>query len=420
MTSQRTRAALQLAGDATCLGCILATGTPMRNGRPCNLYPLLVGIRHPIARNKLEYDKTYCAAKKTKFVAWDTSGASNLPQLRAAIGPSLMRKTKEECLDIPLLTRRAVHVDVAAADMAEYDALLDDMRREVKLQHAAPGGSKARGGGASALELMSRLRVFTSKAKVPGTAAVVRAELRRCPDPVVVFVWFKETAAMLLAALAEPAATSAAGAEKALRCASLTGDMVKHELRAAVVDRFQNGDLDVLVCTYGVGSVGLTLTRSHTVVLLDRPWTPGDASQAEDRVRRIGQRASQVDSIWIEAFSLDQKLDTMLASKASNTAKVLVAPAVSSSCSGTRAPADPRRHPGGPPTKTIKDFFGGPGQQGQARTAISSSSSSSSSTAAAARPAADSTTPPVADLFGDAEMEVETESITSLVFKELL
>jgi hypothetical protein len=203
LTSQRTRAALQLAGDATCLGCILATGTPMRNGRPCNLYPLLVGIRHPIARNKLEYDKTYCAAKKTKFVAWDTSGASNLPQLRAAIGPSLMRKTKEECLDIPLLTRRAVHVDVAAADMAEYDALLDDMRREVKLQHAAPGGSKARGGGVSALELMSRLRVFTSNAKVPGTAAVVRAELRRCPDPVVVFVWFKETAAMLLAALAE-------------------------------------------------------------------------------------------------------------------------------------------------------------------------------------------------------------------------
>jgi hypothetical protein len=260
LTSQRTRAALQLAGDATCLGCILATGTPMRNGRPCNLYPLLVGIRHPIARNKLEYDKTYCAAKKTKFVAWDTSGASNLPQLRAAIGPSLMRKTKEECLDIPLLTRRAVHVDVDPADMAEYDALLDDMRREVKLQHA---GGKARGGGASALELMSRLRVFTSKAKVPGAAAVVRAELRRCPDPVVVFVWFKETAAMLLAALAEPVATSAAGDKKALRCASLTGDMVKHEMRAAVVDRFQNGDLDVLVCTYGVGSVGLTLTRSH-------------------------------------------------------------------------------------------------------------------------------------------------------------
>jgi hypothetical protein len=27
---------------------------------------------------------------------------------------------------------------------------------------------------------------------------------------------------------------------------------------------------DVLICSFGVGSVGLTLTRSHTVILLDR------------------------------------------------------------------------------------------------------------------------------------------------------
>jgi SNF2 family DNA or RNA helicase len=56
-----------------------------------------------------------------------------------------------------------------------------------------------------------------------------------------------------------------------------------------MVDRFQMGMIDVLICTFGVGSTGITLTRSHTVILLDRPWTPGDTAQAEDRVRRIGQ-----------------------------------------------------------------------------------------------------------------------------------
>ena len=401
---------LQLTGDASCIGCLLATGTPMRNGRPCNLYPLLVGIRHPVARKKIEYDKTYCAARKTKFVAWDTSGASNLPQLRAAIGPSLMRKTKEECLDIPLLTRRTVHVDVAAGAMAEYDALLDEMRREVKQQHAAPGGGKM--GGGSALELMSRLRVFTSKAKVTGAAAVVRAELQRCPDPVVVFVWFKETVAMLLEALAAP------GTDGPLRCVSLTGDVVRHEVRTAVVDRFQGGELDVLVCTYGVGAVGLTLTRSHTVVLLDRPWTPGDASQAEDRVRRIGQRSDQVDSIWIEAFSLDQKLDAMLASKASNTAKVLVAPAPAPA-QAPAAAVNAKRHAAAP-TKTIKDFFSGTG----------TSASAASGCITVAPPPAIAISgeggqgarrlSPASDLFGDAEMEVETDSVASLVFKQLL
>ena len=73
--------------------------------------------------------------------------------------------------------------------------------------------------------------------------------------------------------------------------------------RQKLVDSFQKGEIDVLICSFGVGSTGITLTRSHTVVLLDRlvkiiygwrgvcymcpccsigrPWTPGDVMQAE-------------------------------------------------------------------------------------------------------------------------------------------
>ena len=68
----------------------------------------------------------------------------------------------------------------------------------------------------------------------------------------------------------------------------------------------------VLVCTFGVGSVGLTLTRSHRVVLMDRPWTPGDVMQAEDRIRRIGQRHAEIISFWVTAFDFDDKLDDLL------------------------------------------------------------------------------------------------------------
>ena len=42
-----------------------------------------------------------------------------------------------------------------------------------------------------------------------------------------------------------------------------------------MVDQFQSGNIDVLICTYGVGATGITLTRANTVILLDRPWTPG-------------------------------------------------------------------------------------------------------------------------------------------------
>ena len=66
----------------------------MKNGRPANLYPLLVAIRHPISYNKIEYEKRYCNAKKTQFCPWDINGASNLLELKAKVGNSLLRKTK--------------------------------------------------------------------------------------------------------------------------------------------------------------------------------------------------------------------------------------------------------------------------------------------------------------------------------------
>lgn len=84
------------------------------------------------------------------------------------------------------------------------------------------------------------------------------------------------------------------------------------------MDNFQNGLIDVLVCTYGVGATGITLTASHTVILHDRPWTPGDVKQAEDRICRIGQKSSIVSSIWItggDAFPVDDKLDALLQNK---------------------------------------------------------------------------------------------------------
>ena len=108
------------------------------------------------------------------------------------------------------------------------------------------------------------------------------------------------------------------------------------------MDDFQEGLIDVLVCTFGVGSVGLTLTRSHRVILMDRPWTPGDVMQAEDRIRRIGQKHHEIYSYWITSFDFDERLDKLLESKEANSHKVLTdkvkrswfdkAPRVSKSC----------------------------------------------------------------------------------------
>jgi len=64
----------------------------------------------------------------------------------------------------------------------------------------------------------------------------------------------------------------------------------KTKNRSAVVKEFQNSDtIKVLICTYQVASVGLTLTAANTVIYADFPYREADLKQALDRVYRIGQ-----------------------------------------------------------------------------------------------------------------------------------
>jgi SNF2 family DNA or RNA helicase len=52
------------------------------------------------------------------------------------------------------------------------------------------------------------------------------------------------------------------------------------------------------------------------------PWTPGDALQAEDRVRRIGQ-TKNVRSIWMTAFDIDEQIDNLIEHKSQNASTVV-------------------------------------------------------------------------------------------------
>jgi SNF2 family DNA or RNA helicase len=69
----------------------------------------------------------------------------------------------------------------------------------------------------------------------------------------------------------------------------ITGDVSGLD-RSAAVARFQSGQARIFLGTIAAGGEGITLTRSSTVVFLDRDWSPARNSQAEDRLHRIGQK----------------------------------------------------------------------------------------------------------------------------------
>jgi len=284
--SQRGKKFLELCRSTYCKAKLLLTGTPMKNGRPINLLPLLQAIRHPIVDNRREYEKRYCAAKRTRWCPWDTSGASNLGELQEKIRDFVFRRTKRECLDLPEKIRVFVPVEVSNTVMEEYN----------KAKKAAIDAYNPYENGA-ALVLMSELRKAASKAKIEHAIRMVE-ELLEQGEQVVIFTEFIETAKTL---------------HQKLGGCLLIGETPQHE-RQALVDLFQSGQEKIFISTSGAGGVGINLTAAQSVILIDRPLTSGDVAQCEDRCHRIGAKGAVI-CYWLQFDSIDTKIDKLLAEK---------------------------------------------------------------------------------------------------------
>src|SRR6476469_5100253 len=78
----------------------LLTGTPLTN-RPRDLFNLLRCVGRPAARSFLSFAKRYCDAYKNDY-GWVTNGASNLEELNLLMKEVMLRRKKDEVLDLPL------------------------------------------------------------------------------------------------------------------------------------------------------------------------------------------------------------------------------------------------------------------------------------------------------------------------------
>jgi superfamily II DNA or RNA helicase len=160
------------------------------------------------------------------------------------------------------------------------------------------------------LGAVQKVRAVCAHAKVDATVELAKVILNQEPA-VVIFSNFAEAAKQVKCKLES----------SGWPCCLLTGETPQKK-RQDLVDKFQSGLASVFICTFGAGGVGLTLTAASSIILLDRPWTPGETRQAEDRIRRIGQ-TKPCKSYWMRSFELDRQIDGVLASKNETASAVL-------------------------------------------------------------------------------------------------
>lgn len=294
--SKRTERLITLAHHENCLATWLLTGTPIKNGRPINLYPLLCAVEHPLAADRWQYQKYFCNAHhkpigKNKSV-WDTTGAAHLDELAKKTENCILRRTKQECLtELPAKTRLYKAVELEPKEATAYQKQLKELVENYRAR-AKEGKVDA---DAEALVTLNYLRKVGSEFKVNAAIALAE-ELLEQGEQVVIFTEFLESAKAIHEAL---------GGEL------LTGESKD---RQAMVDRFQAGESKVFVGTIKAGGVGLTLTAASNVILVDRAWTSGDCEQAEDRCHRLGQ-TNAVFATWLQMGDIDKAIDSLLIEK---------------------------------------------------------------------------------------------------------
>ncbi len=93
--------------------------------------------------------------------------------------------------------------------------------------------------------------------------------------------------------------------------------------RQALVDRFQAGEIEVLVLSLKAGGTGLNLTTATQVIHYDRWWNPAVEDQATDRAYRIGQDRPVTVHRLVTEGTVEDKVARLLAHKRALAEKVI-------------------------------------------------------------------------------------------------
>jgi SWI/SNF-related matrix-associated actin-dependent regulator 1 of chromatin subfamily A len=275
---------------------LFLTGTPIVN-RPVELWPLIQAT-NPSGLGRIgfmRYAARFCDAKKTHF-GWDFSGASNLDELQRILRESVMvRRLKADVLtELPAKRRQIMVMPVTDPDIR------DTLRAELEAYDAyEDAGLKER---TAAFNKLSDLRHRTALAKVPTALEHIRGMLEET-DKLVVFAHHHDVIETLRVGLQEYGAVSLTGEDSG-------------RARQEAVDRFQgNPGTRVFIGSIQAAGLGLTLTAAQTVVFVELDWVPGNMTQAEDRLHRIGQTGSVLVQHLVLNDSLDARMRTILVEK---------------------------------------------------------------------------------------------------------
>jgi SNF2 family DNA or RNA helicase len=266
-TAQRTKLINDIAKKVDRLW--LLTGTPMTS-RPMDYFNLLSLIESPVAKNWMAYAIRYCNGYQFNVggrKVWNVTGSSNLEELRDRTSPLVLRRLKENVLDLPDKIITPVYLRLKSKQyeevMGEYYDWYDKNPEESKSLTVQ-------------FSKLTKVRQIIADEKIAQTIELAENILEQ-DKKVIIFCNFTDSLNKITEHFGKAAV-------------KLDGSMSKPE-RQHSVDEFQdNPKVKVFVGNIKAAGVGITLTSAEAVIMNDLSFLPSDHAQAEDRAYRYGQK----------------------------------------------------------------------------------------------------------------------------------
>jgi superfamily II DNA or RNA helicase len=277
----------------------LLTGTPLAN-RPMDFFNLLKICDSPVTASWKQYAFRYCDGKKFKKKLkngsyrdiWITDGASNLEELHDRTKNLILRRKKDDHLDLPPKIVAPYYIEID--DMGEYNRVFEEYLEWAKSE------GKRLGTGRHMVELIV-LRKYLALEKTKQSIALAEQALEN-GKKVIIFTNFTHS----FDALMKHFGKLAVGHN-----GKMNGTQKQNS-----VDQFQNND-NVMVFVGNLISAGtaITLTEAEVVIMNDLDFVPSNHAQAEDRAHRIGSQSTTNVYYPIVVGTIDEMMFKILEKK---------------------------------------------------------------------------------------------------------
>lgn len=273
------------------------TGTPLMNS-PLDLYNILkwLEVDH---HSFYQFKSYYCMLGG--FGGYEVVGYKHLPELQETLDAVMLRRKKDEVLDLPPKVRTTEYVEMTTKQAKLYKDIKALIMENIDKVMLSP----------NPLVELIRLRQCTGFPGILSSEITESSKLDRLMDIVEEAVANNEKVIVFSnwTSVTEPVFK----ALKQYNPAIITGDTKDRQEQEY---KFQNDDkCKVIVGTISAMGTGLTLTAGSTVVFLDSPWNRANKEQAEDRAHRIGTTKTVNIITLVAKDTIDEKIESLIEAK---------------------------------------------------------------------------------------------------------